>query len=419
MTHKIAKIWNRVSYETMIFIAFLIRFLSTRALDQDTWSSAWDAMDYSMGNGSRLLIGSIYKLFYGDYLDVTVAYKYVGIGIMLTILVLAIVLGQLIRLSLAADPEHRDIIYGVVVAYMVAPFSIAYVWNEDNLGRLDVYMLLITLLTVLAALRLKNFAIKAMLITILGVVGLAIHQGYAFLYYPLTFTVLCYDAFAENKLHKKEFFGVVLSGAVEVFAAVYFQFFTKINFDSVENTVAFIKSRTNLEVSDFAIQLEYFGSMKYQLDEVTSVFFHGNEDPIRRLLLILVLMSPLLILYLLVWKDVFSDLKQKKVKLIQTPYLYAALVNLCFIPMFVIHVDWGRHLAPLMAMPTFVFLFFLAKKDQSMVYAFGKMKDRVRKKPWYFVITLVWMAGFASFGARNFQWQTDRLYNFLKYGFHM
>ena len=56
MTHKIAKIWNRVSYETMIFIAFLIRFLSTRALDLDTWSSAWDAMDYSMGNGSRLLL---------------------------------------------------------------------------------------------------------------------------------------------------------------------------------------------------------------------------------------------------------------------------------------------------------------------------------------------------------------------------
>ena len=95
MTHKIAKIWNRVSYETMIFIAFLIRFLSTRALDLDTWSSAWDAMDYSMGNGSRLLIGSIYKLFYGDYLDVTVAYKYVGIGIMLTILVLAIVLADM------------------------------------------------------------------------------------------------------------------------------------------------------------------------------------------------------------------------------------------------------------------------------------------------------------------------------------
>ena len=78
--------------------------------------------------------------------------------------------------------------------------------------------------------------------------------------------MLCYDAFAENKTAQKmNFLGLVLSGAVEVFAAVYFQFFTKINFDSVENTVAFIKSRTNLEVSDFAIQLEYFGSMKYSV----------------------------------------------------------------------------------------------------------------------------------------------------------
>lgn len=419
MSHKINKIWNKISYETIIFGVIMIRFLSTRALDLNTWATAWDAMDYSMGNGSRLLIGSIYRLFYGEYLDITVAYKYVGIGIMLTILVLAVVLGQLIRRSLAADYAHKDVIYGVVTAYVIAPFSIAYVWNEDNLGRFDVYMLLVALLTVLAALCIKNYVAKAILITVLGVTGLAIHQGYAFLYYPLTFTVLCYDAFAENRLHKKRFVGVVISGAIEVAAAIYFQFFTKINFDSVEETVSFIKSRTNMEVSDFAIQLEYFGSMKYQLDEVTSVFFHGNEDPIRHLLLILLLMSPLLILYLMVWKDVFFDLRQKKVKLIQSPYLYAALVNICFIPMFVIHVDWGRHLAPLMAMPTFVFLFLLAQKDKSIIYAFGKMQERVKSHPWYFVLTLVWIAGFDSFGARNFQWQTDRLYNFLKYGFHM
>ena len=121
----------------------------------------------------------------------------------------------------------------------------------------------------------------------------------------------------------------------------------------------------------------------------------------------------------MVWKDVFFDLRQKKVKLIQSPYLYAALVNICFIPMFVIHVDWGRHLAPLMAMPTFVFLFLLAQKDKSIIYAFGKMQERVKSHPWYFVLTLVWIAGFDSFGARNFQWQIDRLYSFFKYGFHI
>ena len=75
MSHKINKIWNKISYETIIFGVIMIRFLSTRALDLNTWATAWDAMDYSMGNGSRLLIGSIYRLFYGEYLDITVAYK--------------------------------------------------------------------------------------------------------------------------------------------------------------------------------------------------------------------------------------------------------------------------------------------------------------------------------------------------------
>ena len=146
------------------------------------------------------------------------------------------------------------------------------------------------------------------------------------------------------------------------FCSGLFPVFTKINFDSVENTVAFIKSRTNLEVSDFAIQLEYFGSMKYQLDEVTSVFFHGNEGSHQASASDSCVDVTAAYFISVSLERCFSDLKQKKVKLIQTPYLYAALVNLCFIPMFVIHVDWGRHLAPLMAMPTFVFLFSLRRK---------------------------------------------------------
>lgn len=419
MMKRIKKIWDKISYEAVIFGIFMYQFLSGRPLDLDEWSSAWHAMDYSMGNGSRLLIGSIYRLFYGEYLDITVAYKYVAVGITLTIMVLAVVLGRLIRMTLQTVPHCKNVIFGTVVAYMAAPFSITYVWNKQNFGRFDMYMLLVALLTVLAALVIKNFYIRIILATVLGVVGLAIHQGFAFLYYPLAFTVICYDAFAGNRVHIRELAAVILSGAIEVAAAVYFQFFTKINFDTVEETVEFIKSRTNLEVNDYAIQLEYFGSMQFQLENVTYIFFHGNEDPLQHLFLIVLLLSPVLVLYILVWKDVFCHLKAGKVKLLASPYLYALLVNLCFVPMFVIHVDWGRHIAPLMAMPTFVFLFFLAKKDASMIYAYEKMEERVRKCPWYFILTIVWIATFDSFGARNFQGQVSRFYDFLTYGFFL
>ena len=64
---------------------------------------------------------------------------------------------------------------------MIAPFSIAYVWNEDNLGRFDVYMLLVALLTVLAALCIKKLCGKSDTYHCFGVTGLAIHQGYAFI----------------------------------------------------------------------------------------------------------------------------------------------------------------------------------------------------------------------------------------------
>ena len=86
--------------------------------------------------------------------------------------------------------------------------------------------------------------------------------------------------------------------------------------------------------------------------------------------------------------------------------------------MFLIHTDWGRHFAPLFAMPTFIFLYFLAKKDESMLYAYDKMKLRIQAHPWCFILTLVWIATFESFGARNpFRDDAQMLYNFLKYGF--
>lgn len=85
-----------------------------------------------MGTGSRLLIGSIYRLFYGEYLDYTVAYKYVAVGTMLTILVLAIVLGRMIRLAVAKNDQIRHAVFGAVALYLVAPFSIAYVWERSE-----------------------------------------------------------------------------------------------------------------------------------------------------------------------------------------------------------------------------------------------------------------------------------------------
>lgn len=416
---RIKGLWNKISYEVIIFVILQFQFLTGRALDLQGWSAAWCAMDYSMGTGSRFLIGTIYRLFYGDYLFESVAYKYVGVGIMLTITVLALVLGRLLRKAMTALPSAKHAVLGTVLLYLAAPFSIAYVWNEQNMGRLDVYLLLIVLLAILAALGVKNVYARMAVYTLLGITGLAIHQGFAFLYYPMILVLMCYDVFCDNQIHIRPLIAAVISGLLNAAAAVWFQFYSSVNFATPEEMVEFLQQRTNLEISEYAVFLEYFGSMEYQLEHVTKGFFQGDEAPLAHLLLILLILAPVLALYALVWRDVFRYLRATGAKLYRTPYVYAALAHLCFVPMFVIHVDWGRHLAPLFAMEIFFFLFYLAKRDRAMVYAYEQMARRIRKYPWGFVLALVWLAMLDSFGAREFQKQASMLYDFLRYGFHI
>lgn len=414
---KMKKIWDKLSYEAIIFVILILQFLMTRATELQGWSSAWSAMDYSMGSGSRLLIGSIYRLFYGDFLDYTVAYKYTAAGIALTIAVLAIVLGRMIRMATAARPELTHVVLGTVAAYIAAPFSIAYIWNWQNLGRFDGYMLLVGLLTLLAGLMIRNMYVKYLVVTVLGVIGLAIHQGFAFLYYPMVLIVLCHDVFEGNRVHIKNLIAAFISGVIEVAFAVYFQFFSHVNFDSAADIASAIAEHSNVPVAEWALEIEYFGGLKYQLENITPSFFR-DEAPWTHGLIIVLLLAPILLLYLLVWKDIICHQRSIHVKVLQSPYLYVALSQLLFVPMFLIHTDWGRHFAPLFAMPTFIFLYFLAKKDESMLYAYEKMKLRLKAHPWYFVVTLIWIATLDSFGARNpFQTQAEMLYNFFKYGF--
>lgn len=96
---------------------------------------------------------------------------------------------------------------------------------------------------------------------------------------------------------------------------------------------------------------------------------------------------------------------------------YMLLSQLCFVPMFVIHTDWGRHFAPLFAMQIFMFLFYAAKGEPAMVYACENMCGRMKKHPWIFVVSILWIAKLDSFGARDFLKQATYLFDFLQRGF--
>ena len=69
------------------------------------------------------------------------------------------------------------------------------------------------------------------------------------------------------------------------------------------------------------------------------------------------------------------------------------------------------------AMQIFMFLFYAAKGDPAMVYACENMCGRMKKHPWIFVVSILWIAKLDSFGARDFLKQATYLFDFLQRGF--
>ena len=60
------------------------------------------------------------------------------------------------------------------------------------------------------------------------------------------------------------FAAAFVSGLINVAVAVYFQFFSSIHFDSAKELVTFLEGRTNLTISEYALDIEYFLKMDYQ-----------------------------------------------------------------------------------------------------------------------------------------------------------
>lgn len=414
---KMLNLWNKVSYELGIFLVVLVQFITTRAYDVDAWSAPWNVLDYSMGNGSRLLVGSIYRLFYGDYLDQVEAYRYNCVGIIIGIVALSLVFGRMIRMVIAYTPEKRNVTVGMVILYLAAPFSMSYLWNNSNIGRLDTYLFLVGMLSLLVMLCIKNIYVKMLLVTVLGVIGLAVHQAYAFIYYPMIVAVMCSDVFGEYKVNVKNLVMAALSGLIEIVAFLYFQFGGGLYYDHPQAVVEVLSQRTDLPLPTDSIELEYFRDITYVQNTLLRSFF-AEEKPFLQLAVVCFLLAPVIIIYVLMWKDVFAYNKREQKKLFCGPYVYVLLTNLVFVPIFAMQTDWGRWLAPLFAGQIFIFLFYLAKKDAAMYYAASRMWERVKKAPLAFIAAIMWVGTLDSFGARSFQQQAWAVIYFFTHGFH-
>lgn len=402
----------------LLFIYLSISFFLQLPSKINSYCALWYATDYSMGIGSRFFIGSILSLLNKGYTYANTAFTFCSITIVLIILLGSLLANNLIRHS---DLQFRRGLIFMLVLFISSPGSIATLWQRENFGRLETYGLLISLISILLFEKISNIYIKYITVTLLTCVSMAIYQGNVFMYYPIVLFLFAYDnLFPINHVIAKRvlsIFNIIMTCST----FLYFQFFSYTKYNNLSEMIKHLNMKTNLHISDTAIDLELFQPISVAYNTLNKSFLTGDEFPREKSFFTLLLLLPLFVIILAILLKCRDYRKSKSIFILNAPYIYYLLLTFCIIPQFVLNVDWGRWMTSTTIF-IFIGIFYLAyKKDPGILLALGKLTTFVSSHMFLCLILLIFTASLGKFNGREFingvntlaEWLVN--HNFIKY----
>lgn len=191
MKTKATGIFSSIKYELCVFLVLAVQALSMIIQDfyVGEYIRLYYLIDYSMGKTSRLLVGSIVKLFNPDPSPTWIA-GFATVVVMLTLLFSSIVIGKVIR---STEDELKPQLL-VFTAFLTTGIFTFYGFSVF-LGMLDIWMFIAALLAVLCA----NNKYLRWFVPVLCAVGVLVHNAFAITYFPLVALTVFYLAVTGEK----------------------------------------------------------------------------------------------------------------------------------------------------------------------------------------------------------------------------
>lgn len=403
-SRKVYSFFYRYRREVLIFMLLFLELLRTLPDSIYDWCNAWFVTDYSLGFDSRLVIGSLLRLFYPDFLPARAAYRFAVLSLVVLIALLAVLLGAALR-RVQKTPAGTGLLL-LVALYLVCPGSPAYLWSTENMGRLDAYLLLLTLLAGIIFLRVSSVTARLLCFTAAGLLAVCVHQAFLFIFFPLLFVMFA-DTMTEFRVKKTQLALGAAGMLLIMAAAVYFQLFSHINAASPETLAAALSARTDLIISDIPLRLEYFSDFG---SSTLSVIATEAGERIRYGVITLFLLSPLAAIYGYLWGKILQAVgvpgKRKngsEALPVSGPermkYRLILLSQLAFLPAFVLTLDWGRWFGAFLTVQTMQIVFLAAKRDAVVLAALNFLAAQLRKHPWLFLSAGIWLSSLSKFEA--------------------
>ena len=322
-----------------IFIYLVLQLAISMPCNINGWASCWYVTDYSMGFGPRFLLGMLMKAVFGPYVSETNAVLVYTATLVCVFLCISILLNKLLK---RAKTEHKAALVFLAACWLFSPGSIAALWTGENFGRLETYTLAATMIGIAGFVRIKNLNLKYLVITVFAVLSVAIYQGYVFLYYPMILILIIGDILQAGKVDKKKLTRGLINFSLTSLVFVWFQFFAaQTRYANAEEMSSSLGTMTDLAIAGGALDYELFSPLINAYQSLNAGFYL-NEFPREKTILACLMALPVIVLFTALIVKVYKTMKENKVKVFHTPYIYCVAACFAVLPQFIFNVDWGR-----------------------------------------------------------------------------
>ena len=407
-----AAFWRQHAWGCGIFLLLCVRFAAQAEPQLDPAVGVWYATDYSMGMGSRFLVGQLLTPFHDGYVDKALAYNFWAAAMVLLFLCIACLAD---RMMAVLPPPQKAGAGFLLLCLLACPASPAALWGFEQPGRLEMYTLLLCLAAVMLFRRLRAPLARYGAVAVLGSICNAFYQGYMFLYFPLLLMIMTADLCqAPTPAEGRRRFAWSAAACVPpAVSFLVFQFCSSTVFASGEEMVAAVQARTNIDFYSGSVTREFFTSLGETWNTLNARFLL-QEWPREKTVVQFLLLLPLAVVFTALYLKCFALARAAGKSPWRTPYPWFLLVQLCVIPQFLLNIDWGRWFTA-MLLVLFFGVFYLAYCGApEMSAALESLSRRVRARPVLAVLVLLYLASLDAFHGAGFPAEAKSIWQRLR-----
>jgi hypothetical protein len=301
-------------------------------------ASHW-VLSYDYGLIRRGLVGTIMKVWL-PIVTIEDIHHTAFIAYCIFLLFLLVVFYGLLR-----NKNKSEQLFRLILIFLANPATISLL--AQDLGRFDLFLIMITFLSMILLLLNKN----VWLIPILMIAAMFIHEGFLILYAPTIVATMIF-LYIWNKREKKLLVTLVIS-MISV-AAVFFILY---NYGrpllGYEEFSRLIQTRANFCVTPMSMSECYFNIKDHHAVASSSLY---NAGSIANLFVALLILSPVILILLNLWSHALSNCGRKHIacKL----FFLATLSGLIVVP---IATDYGRWISAIIFCNFFAIFFLMGK----------------------------------------------------------